>query len=70
MSPHNFLKNILFPYQGSTLLWNDKAPSYALKEILDWNFKIRYFIDTDEFLTVDHEAGKIAMLKTFIEKVK
>jgi hypothetical protein len=51
-------------------LWNDKAPSYALKEILDWNFKIRYFIDTDEFLTVDHEAGKIAMLKTFIEKVK
>lgn len=55
--------------EGSTLLWNDKMPTYALKESLSWMFKIQYFIDTDECLSIDHDGGKMAALKLFIVKV-
>ena len=59
----------LFGLTGSTLLWNDKCPSYALKECLGWNFKMRYFIDTDEYLSCEHDGGKMAAFKGFILKV-
>ena len=55
--------------KGSTLLWNDKVPSYALKECLDWLYRIEYFIDTDDYLSADNDGGMIANLKTFIVKV-
>jgi hypothetical protein len=55
--------------KGSTFLWNDKVPTYALKECLDWMFKIRYFIDTDEYLSSENDGGKMAGLKLFILKV-
>jgi hypothetical protein len=51
------------------MLWNDKVPTYALKEALNWMFKIRYFIDTNECLSSEHDGGRMASLKSFIVKV-
>jgi hypothetical protein len=59
----------IFGMAGSVFLWNDKTPSYALKECLDWMFKIRYFIDTDEYLSFEIDGGKMESLKSFIVKV-
>lgn len=62
-------QGFVFYLAGDILIWHDYIPSCALRDILDWNFKLHYFFDHEKYLSSQIGEDKFALLTDFIVKV-
>jgi hypothetical protein len=58
-----------FNLAGDILIWNDFIPTQALRDTLDWNFKMVYFLNHEESLSKSLGEEKLGLLVDFIVKV-
>lgn len=55
------------------MVWEDPYISYALRDCVDWGFKIKLFLRIDGVFRIDHgeehEGQKLKLLQDFLKKV-